>query len=110
MGDPGSVMHSFERCGIVKVSPPIDESIELKLIDLGMQDSITQEGSSILYTTVEGMQGIVLWLKSVGANPVAGVGYRPKVLLESSDPAKTEAFLEIMAEYEDVGEIYANMG
>ncbi len=110
MGEPGSVMHSFEKCGIVHTQHKVDEGLQLELIDLGMSDMVEEEGQTTIYTAPESMHGVTKYLHSRGVTAGGMIGYRPKNTVELPDSTRAEAFLEAIAEYEDVQEVYANLG
>ena len=110
MGEPGSVMYQFERCGIIHASQAIAEEWELEMIDLGMTDMVAEEGEVTIYTSPESLHKVVMYLEKKGLKVEGTLGYRPKTTLKVADPARVEAFLEAIADYEDVQELYANLG
>lgn len=110
MGEQGSVMHMFDKCGIVHTPDSIDEELQLELIDLGMSDVVVEESGSTIYTLPESMHSVIKYLQSKGKTVGGTIGYRPKVVVAVEDSAKVENFLEIMADYDDVQEVYANLG
>ena len=110
MGEPGSVMHAFEKCGIVHTEGEVDEGLQLELIDLGMTDVVTDETGSTIYTTPEHMHTVIKYLHEKGMNVGGTIGYRPKTTIEIADSSKVEEFLETVSEYDDVQEVYANLG
>ncbi len=110
MGEQGSVMHMFDKCGIVHTPDSIDEELQLELIDLGMSDVVVEESGSTMYTLPESMHSVIKYLQSKGMTVGGTIGYRPKVVVVVEDSARVESFLEIMADYDDVQEVYANLG
>lgn len=110
MGEPGSIMYLFEHCGVIRTEQRVTEEIQLKAIDLGMTDMVFEGELSTIYTVPESMHRVVAYLEQQGYGVNAILGYRPKVEVEVKDPTKTLQFLEIINDYEDVQEIYANLG
>jgi len=110
MGEPGSVMYLFERCGIVHTEGVISEELQLELIDLGMSDVVEDESGSTIYTLAESMHEVIKYLHSKGVTVGGTIGYRPKTTVVPEDSAKVENFLEMLSEYDDVQEVYANLG
>ena len=110
MGEIGSAMYLFDHCGIIHTTAKISEEIQLALIDLGMSDLVIDESGTTVYTTVETMHAVIKYLKQQGIEAGGMIGYRPKTTVELKDSTKVENFLEILSEYEDVQEIYANLG
>jgi len=110
MGEPGSVMYLFDKCGIVHTESKISEDLQLELIDLGMTDVVEDETGSSIYTEPESMHAVIKSLQNRGITAGGTIGYRPKVTAEVADDSKVENFLEIISSYEDVQELYANLG
>ena len=88
----------------------ITDGIELELIDLGMTDMVTHEGHTTIYTEPEKMHAVIKNLHEKGIKAEGGIGYRPKTTVELADSTKAETFLEHVSEYDDVQEVYANLG
>lgn len=109
MGEPGSVMYLFEHCGIIATEDKIGEELQLALIDLGMSDVVEEEDSSIIYTSAESMHSVIKYLQEQKIECQGSIGYRPKTTVAVADSGKVEAFLEKVAQYEDVQEVYANL-
>jgi YebC/PmpR family DNA-binding regulatory protein len=110
MGEPGSVTYLFDRCGIVHTLETISEDLQLELIDLGMTDMVTEESGSTIYTVAESMHDVVKYLHAKGITVGGMIGYRPKLTVEVNDSTRVEDFLGILSDYEDVQEVYANLG
>jgi YebC/PmpR family DNA-binding regulatory protein len=110
MGEPGSVTYLFDRCGIVHTLETISEDLQLELIDLGMTDMVTEESGSTIYTVAESMHDVVKYLHAKGITVGGMIGYRPKLTVEVNDSTRVEDFLGIISDYEDVQEVYANLG
>jgi YebC/PmpR family DNA-binding regulatory protein len=109
MGEPGSVMYQFERCGIIHANQKIQDEWELEMIDLGMSDMVAEGEEVTIYTIPESLHKVVMYLESKGLKVGGTLGYRPKTTLIVADSAKVEAFLEAIADYDDVQEVYANL-
>jgi YebC/PmpR family DNA-binding regulatory protein len=110
MGEPGSVGYLFEHAGIIHTEEEITDEIELELIDLGMTDMVTHEGHTTIYTEPEKMHAVIKNLHEKGRQVEGSIGYRPKTTVELADSTKVETFLEHISEYDDVQEVYANLG
>ena len=109
MGEPGSVMHSFERCGIVHTQGEVSDEGQIELIDLGMNDVVSDETGSTIYTTAESLHNVIKYLQAKGMKAGGVIGYRPKTTVVPSDTNKVEDFLNLVSEYDDVQEVYANL-
>ena len=110
MGEMGSTMHAFEKCGIVHTTKLLSEELQLELIDQGMSDLVSEESGTTIYTSAENMHRVVKFLTSRSIAAEGTIGYRPKIMVELADSTKVEEFLGIIAAYEDVQELYANLG
>lgn len=110
MGEPGSVMYLFEHCGIIHTLEEVGEDLQLEMIDLGMTDMVRDESGSTIYTIAESMHTVIKYLHGKGITAGGTIGYRPKVTIEVPDSTKVENFLEAIADYEDVQEVYVNLG
>lgn len=110
MGEPGSVMYLFDHCGIVHTLEDISEELQLELIDLGMTDMVVDESGKTIYTVAESMHEVIKYLHGKGITVGGTIGYRPKVTVDVPDSSRVESFLETISEYEDVQELYANLG
>jgi YebC/PmpR family DNA-binding regulatory protein len=110
MGEPGSVTYLFDHCGIVHTPDKISDEMELEMIDLGVTDMVSDEEGTTIYTVAESMHEIVKYLHKRGLTAGGMIGYRPKVTVAISDSTRVEQFLENVSEYEDVQEVYVNLG
>jgi YebC/PmpR family DNA-binding regulatory protein len=110
MGEPGSVMYLFDKCGIVHTEQTISDELELEIIDLGVTDVVADEQGSTIYTEPEAMHKVIQYLHQKDITAGGAIGYRPKTTVEVSDSNKVEEFLEIISDYDDVQELYANLG
>jgi YebC/PmpR family DNA-binding regulatory protein len=110
MGEPGSVMYLFDKCGTIHTEHVISDELELEIIDLGVTDIVTDEEGSTIYTLPESMHAVIKYLHEKGITVGGMIGYRPKTTVTVSDSSKVENFLEIISEYDDVQELYANLG
>lgn len=110
MGEPGSVMYLFDKCGIIHTEHEVSEELQLEIIDLGMTDVVVDETGSTIYTEPESMHRVIKYLHEKGITAGGTIGYRPKTTMEIEDSAQVENFLEVVSEYDDVQELYANLG
>ncbi len=110
MGEPGSVMYLFDRCGIVTTEATITDELELELIDLGMTDMVVEAEGTTIYTVPEAMHMVILFLEKQGISVSGVLGYRPKSTMTVSDSTSVENFLHTISAYDDVQEVYVNLG
>ncbi len=111
MGEPGSVGYLFDQSGIVRIEGELSDEKQLLLIDAGMSDYVTEEGNSTIYCAVEMIKELVGAVEAWGGKIVeANKGYRPKTVVVPEDSANAEAWLSAISDYEEVQEIYANLG
>ena len=110
MGEQGSVTYLFDHAGIIHTEEKIDDEIELELIDLGMTDMVSHDGQTTVYTEPEKMHAVIKKLHEKGIQAEGSIGYRPKTTVELADSTKVENFLENISQYDDVQEVYANLG
>lgn len=110
MGEQGSVAYLFDHCGIVHTLEEISDDLELELIDLGMTDMVTDTEGNTIYTEAEKMHAVVKYLHEKGITAGGTIGYRPKLNVEVADSSRVESFLETISDYDDVQEVYANLG
>ena len=110
MGEPGSVMYLFDRCGIVTTEATITDELELELIDLGMTDMVVEAEGTTIYTVPEAMYTVILFLEKQGISVSGVLGYRPKSTMTVSDSTSVENFLHTISAYDDVQEVYVNLG
>ncbi len=110
MGEPGSVMYLFDKCGIIHTEHEISDELELEIIDLGVTDIVTDDEGTTIYTEAEAMHRVTKYLHQKNIKAGGTIGYRPKTTMEVVDSNKVENFLEIISEYDDVQELYANLG
>ena len=110
MGEPGSVMYLFDKCGIIHTEHTISDELELEIIDLGVTDLVADEEGTIVYTEPESMHTVIKYLHEKGITAGGMIGYRPKTVVTVNDSSKVINFLEIVSEYDDIQEVYANLG
>lgn len=110
MGEPGSVTYLFDKCGIVHTEHQVSDELELEIIDLGVTDVVVESEVSTIYTEPEAMHRVVKYLHDKGITAGGMIGYRPKTTVVVGDSGRVENFLEIISEYDDVQEVYANLG
>ena len=110
MGEQGSVTYLFDHAGIIHTEENITGEVELEMIDLGMTDMVTHEGHTTIYTEPEKMHAVIKKLHEKGMQVEGSIGYRPKTTVTLADSSKVETFLENISDYDDVQEVYANLG
>lgn len=111
MGEIGSVAYLFERCGEITYRGVVSDESELELIDLGLLEIEQDQGEGRIYTQANSLMKIVERLRSLGMEDVEGaLTYRPLTLIKPKNEQKVREFLEIVAEHDDVQEVYAALG
>ncbi len=108
MGEPGSVAYLFEKVGIVNYAGQMSDELELALIDQGMVDWVQEPESGVVYTEPEKLHSVVTLLLPQLAQVTGTLGYRPLSTVPVEDETKVQNFLEMVAEHDDVQEVYAN--
>ena len=76
----------------------------------GMTDMVAEGDEVTIYTSPESLHKVVMYLESKGKKVEGTLGYRPKTTVTVENQAKVEAFLEAVSDYDDVQEVYANLG
>jgi YebC/PmpR family DNA-binding regulatory protein len=110
MGEPGSTMYQFERCGIIHYQGYLAEEVELSLIDLGMIDMNVDEEGGVVYTHPDALHAVQTELAKYPLTEIEGsLGYRPKSVTTVVARAAVENFLEAIADYDDTQEVYATL-
>lgn len=119
MGLPNSVAWMFSRKGVVRISnyknfaKNFDE-FQLKMIDLGADDFLTEEDELTIYTAPENLQKISEELEKEKITPDEGeIEFVAKEKMNITDPAtkeKIENLLNELDENEDVDNYYTNLG
>jgi YebC/PmpR family DNA-binding regulatory protein len=110
MGEQGSVSYLFDHVGIIHTSTKINDDQELLMIDMGMIDMIVEDEGTTIYANSANLHEIIKYLQKVGIQAEGGIGYRPKTVVTPTDTSMVETFLEQISSYEDVQEVYANLG
>jgi len=116
LGGSGSVAWQFQKKGVARLSSEViknfnSEELELKLIDAGADDIISEEGGLIVYTKAEGLKSFEEKIRAQGLLPeYAGLEWVPKERVSISDEVKDqlEAFQEALDEIEDVSDYFTN--
>ena len=110
MGEPGSVMHLFERCGEVIGKGEISEQMALDLIEMNMIDYETNEGDSRVLCKMESLSQVMKYLSDNSLTEIEGkVIYAPKILNTIIDKSQIiDSFIESIEEYDDTQEVFTN--
>ncbi len=117
-GSLSSVMWNFEQKGIIEISQEeiknknINlEEFELELIELDIEDFISDEDGVLIYTKTEDLQKVKNKLEEKNISPLsAELEYiaKDKQKLDQAGLEKIEAFVEMLEEIEDVNDYYFN--
>lgn len=117
-GSLSSVMWNFEQKGIIEISQEeiknknINlEELELELIELDIEDFISDEDGVLIYTKTEDLQKVKNKLEEKNISSLsAELEYiaKDKQKLDQAGLEKIKAFVEILEEIEDVNDYYFN--
>lgn len=117
-GSLSSVMWNFEQKGIIEISQEeiknknINlEEFELELIELDIEDFISDEDGVLIYTKTEDLQKVKNKLEEKNISPLsAELEYiaKDKQKLDQAGLEKIEVFVEMLEEIEDVNDYYFN--
>lgn len=110
--ESGSVMFLFDRKGIIRAEGTMTDSLELELMDAGLED-ITIENKDITITTAANHWNKVRDVLQVHKITVteAGLKYIPHVHVDIKDietAQKLMQFIEAIEEDDDVSEVHSN--
>ncbi len=113
LGGPGSVSFNFEPRGLVVVKKETDsESQILKIIDLGVEDVVEEDGEIEVYTKREDTTKIKDKLVELGMNVISySLIQRAKNFVKIEEPlliSKIIKFLESLEENDDVKDVFSN--
>lgn len=114
LGASGSVSWDFDYLGMIEASPDSPESdAELAAIEAGAQDFEPVDNDTTLFLTdATDLDAVCRALPAFGFTVrSAQLGYRPKnsVVLNDTERAEVEAFLEALDADDDVQTIYAGL-
>ncbi|MCX6778937.1 MAG: YebC/PmpR family DNA-binding transcriptional regulator [Candidatus Magasanikbacteria bacterium] len=105
LGQSGTVAWQFNRLGVARLNSPVDENMELQLIDLGAEDIKNEEGGSTIYTQVANFQKLLEGLEKMGLKPeyqsLEWVAKEPMEVSEEQHQ-KLERLYEELDEADDV--------
>lgn len=117
-GSLSSVMWNFEQKGVIEISQEeiknknINlEELELELIELDIEDFVSDEDGVLIYTKTEDLQKVKNKLEEKNISPLsAELEYiaKDKQKLDQAGLEKIEAFVEMLEEIEDVNDYYFN--
>lgn len=117
-GSLSSVMWNFEQKGVIEISQEeiknknINlEELELELIELDIEDFISDEDGVLIYTKTEDLQKVKNKLEEKNISSLsAELEYiaKDKQKLDQAGLEKIEAFVEMLEEIEDVNDYYFN--
>lgn len=115
----GSVLWNFEQKGVIQISQTeivsnkIEvDSLELELIDLGIEDFVKENDEVFIHTSIEDLQKIKDFLDSKNLkNESAEIEYIPKekISLNNEELEKLEKVFADLEDNEDVSDYYTNL-
>jgi len=116
LGGPNSVLWMFERKGVIRISSEnLDmswENLELKVIDLGAEDTVEEDGEMIIYTAPDNLQSFQESLEKEGIKvDYAEIEWiaKEKIDLLEEDEKKVKKFLGELDDDQDVDNYYTNI-
>ncbi len=112
LGGNGSVAWQFKHLGVARLTAPKNHDLELKLIDLGVEDIKEEEGGLTIYTRIENFKKLLDGLHGLGLSPeYSGLEWVAKETLAISDPearAKLDGLYQALEENDDAQEYFTN--
>lgn len=112
LGSSGSVAWQFQRLGVIRLVVSKNDELELKLIDLGVEDTKEEEGGLTIYTRLENFKKLLDGLPGLGLSPeYSGLEWVAKEAVVVSNVearAKLDALCQALEENDDVLEYYTN--
>jgi len=112
LAEPGSVSFQFDKRGEVIVEDP-GEKKALVLMEAGVLDFVQRDGRIIFYLLLDKIEDFKKLAREEGVKVLSwGVTMRPKnkiTLADKDKIAKTTAFLNELAEHEDVQNVFSNL-
>lgn len=116
LGGSGSVAWQFQKRGVIHLASEVvkdinPEELELKLIDAGAEDIISEEEGLIIYTKPEELKSFEEKIQVQGlSSEYAGLEWVPKERVPVSAEAKEqlEVFQDALDEMEDISNYYTN--
>lgn len=112
LAEPGAVVYQFERKGYVRYEGVLSDDTFLSTVDAGAEDLIGEGENAYLLSSPERFKQVSEELRSSGVVvSEVGVLYKSKIMAKFDD-LQTEGvtnFLKLVAENDDVQEIYTNV-
>jgi YebC/PmpR family DNA-binding regulatory protein len=113
LGEPGSVAYLFDKKGVVIVDASRwDEDDLMVAIDAGAEDIAREDDVWEIQAEPADLTSVSRALEAAGIEPTsADVAQIPKVRVpvDEDDAAKVLRLIEALEEYDDVGEVHANL-
>lgn len=113
MGGQNSVAWMFARRGLLRVATEGDEDeIALRLIDLGAEDVVAEEGGFTVTVAPERLEATRAAIEAAGMKvefaEAAEVANEPLAIESDEERAKLETLIELLDDDEDVDEVTTN--
>lgn len=109
LGIPGSVMYQFDIVGQILGTGVIEESQELELIDLGIENLDKENGNFEVTVELNNLAKVTNYMREKGFTVTkSSLVYLPKVLNKLDDFQGTQKLIETLSEHDDVQEVYTN--
>ncbi len=116
LASTGAVTYSFDRVGVVRVTPaiPIDQrdEMELSLIDLGVTHLVHDEDGSDLQCIPSDLAGLTEFVQKIPLNvESAEFEWIPKMTIETDEETGmiVQELIEKLEDLDDVRRVYSNM-
>lgn len=114
IASPGSVSFNFVKTGMIEVEIGNEnkDDLTLKLIDLGAEDFVEEDGMLIVYVSTDKIESLKSKVSSLGVKLTsADVIQRPINLIEINNQKEAEqlaAFIDKLNDLDDVQKVYVN--
>ena len=106
LAQSGAVAWQFQRLGVVRLSKPKDDELELKLIDLGAEDIKEEEGGLTIYIKQENFKKLLDGLAGLNLAPeYSGLEWVAKEPATVNDPSTRIQLDELYAALDESDDV-----
>ncbi|MDP3769444.1 MAG: YebC/PmpR family DNA-binding transcriptional regulator [Candidatus Sungbacteria bacterium] len=117
LAEPGALVWNFEKIGILEVTAQQNpqqskETLELIIIESGASDFVALDSEWIIETPFASRESVRKALEAKGVTiKESGHDYKPAntIVLDPADQKAAQTLLDVIAEYDDVQEVYTNL-
>lgn len=112
LGQNGAVSWMFQRRGVIRLSVPKNDELELQLIDLGAEDIKEEDGGLTVYTQWESFQKFLNGLAKLNLTPdykgLEWVAKEKISLVDGSVRGQLDALYEALENDDDIQNYFTN--